>query len=55
LPVGDPQLEELRQDMKSLLAEERIAQIVAKAPPLSGEQRERICALLRAGGGNNAA
>jgi hypothetical protein len=28
---------------------ERVAQIVADAPPLTDEQRGRICALLRAG------
>lgn len=35
--------------------EERVAQIVAQAPPLTGDQKVRIAALLRGGVGDRAA
>ena len=46
----DPELEQARRDLKALGLQEYIEKVVAEAPPLSSEQRERISALLRTGG-----
>lgn len=37
----------LRRDYRALALEEHIAEVVAAAPPLTPEQRERLAALLR--------
>ena len=50
-PADDPELIEARRNMRALKLEEHVARVVAEAPPLTDEQRERIAALLRAGGG----
>lgn len=47
----DPELVEARRDLAVLSLEEHIRRVVAEAPPLTDEQRDRIAALLRAGGG----
>ena len=46
----DPELVKARQDLKALCLEEHIRRVVAEAPPLTDEQRDRIASLLRAGG-----
>jgi hypothetical protein len=46
----DPELVEARRNLAALRLAEHVAKVVAAAPPLSQEQRERIVALLRAGG-----
>lgn len=45
------QITETRRNMRALQLEEHVAKVLAGAPPLSEEQRERIAALLRVGGG----
>ena len=47
----DPQLVEARLNLRALRLEEHIRKVLADAPPLSDEQRNRIAALLRTGGG----
>lgn len=47
----DPDLVEAKRNLKALKLEEHIRRVVAEAPPLTDEQRDRIAALLRAGGG----
>lgn len=46
----DPELVNARQDLRALRLEDHVRKVVSEAPPLSNEQRERIAALLRAGG-----
>ncbi|UUE27510.1 hypothetical protein LRQ08_11930 [Rhodococcus qingshengii] len=41
---------DLRRDLAASRIEDHIAAQLAKAPPLTAEQRERITGLLRAGG-----
>lgn len=47
----DPELVDARRNLAALSLEDYVRQIVAQAPPLTDEQRERIAALLRVGGG----
>ncbi|MEZ5150698.1 hypothetical protein [Rhodococcus zopfii] len=47
---NDPELLETRRDLRALKLEEYVTRVVAEAPPLTDEQRERIASLLRAGG-----
>ncbi|BDB59573.1 hypothetical protein [Rhodococcus sp. RDE2] len=47
----DPELLEAKRNMRALKLAEHVARVVAQAPPLTAEQRERIVVLLRAGGG----
>lgn len=46
----DPELIEARRNMRALKLEEHVLRVVAEAPPLTNEQRERIASLLRVGG-----
>lgn len=46
----DPELLEARRDLRAERLADYVARIVAEAPPLTNEQRERIAGLLRAGG-----
>jgi hypothetical protein len=50
-PPDDPQLVEARLNLRALRLEEHVRKVLADAPPLSDEQRNRIAALLRTGGG----
>lgn len=50
-PADDPQIVEARRNLKALRLEEHVKKVLADAPPLSDEQRNRIAALLRIGGG----
>jgi hypothetical protein len=50
-PPDDPELIAARRSLRALRLEEHVQEVLAGAPPLSDEQRERIAALLRAGGG----
>lgn len=45
----DPDLTEARRNLRALRLEEHVREILAKAPPLTDEQRDRIAGLLRAG------
>jgi hypothetical protein len=54
LPHDDPKLVEVRRDLKAQRLEEHVAKVVAAAPPLSAEQRDRIAAILRGSGGDPA-
>jgi hypothetical protein len=47
----DPALIEARRNLRAERLANHVRRVVAEAPPLSTEQRERIAALLRAGGG----
>ena len=47
--ADDPELLDARRNLRALKLEEHVARVVAEAPPLTDEQRERITALLRAG------
>ena len=50
-PDDDPAVVTARQDLKALRLEEYVRKVVSEAPPLTDEQRDRIAAILRAGGG----
>ncbi|MDF3305612.1 hypothetical protein P3H15_11330 [Rhodococcus sp. T2V] len=45
----DPELVAAKQDLKALRLEDYVARVVAEAPPLTVEQRDRIAAILQAG------
>jgi hypothetical protein len=45
--ADDPDLIDARRRLKALRLEEHVARVVAEAPPLTAEQRDRIAALLR--------
>jgi hypothetical protein len=46
----DPDLVDARQNLAALKIEDHVRRVISEAPPLTDEQRERIAALLRAGG-----
>jgi hypothetical protein len=46
----DADVTELRRQLKAERLEEHVRRIVDAAPPLTGEQRARLAAILRAGG-----
>lgn len=48
--ADDPELVGARQRLKAARLEDHVAKVLASAPPLSDEQRERIGQLLRGGG-----
>lgn len=45
----DPQLVDARRDLRAARLEAYVAEVVAAAPPLTADQRDRIAALLRGG------
>jgi hypothetical protein len=45
----DPELITARRDLAALNLEQYVLRVVAEAPPLSDEQRDRIAAILRGG------
>jgi hypothetical protein len=45
-PADDPTVIDARRDLRAARAEQYIAELVAAAPPLTGEQRSRLAALL---------
>jgi len=49
--TDDPDLVRARQNLKAAKVEEYIARVVAEAPALTHEQRDRIAALLSPAGG----
>lgn len=51
-PPDDPELIEARRNLRALRLEDHVRKVLAGAPPLTDEQRERIAELLRAGGGH---
>lgn len=51
---SDPDLLEARANLKAARLEDYVARVIASAPPLTNEQRERIAALLRPTGGDDA-
>lgn len=42
----DPDLVTARRDLKAARLEDYVARVIASAPPLTGEQRDRIAVLL---------
>jgi hypothetical protein len=58
-PDDDPELVEARLNLRALSLEAAVRKAVAEAPELTGEQRDRIAAILRGGArdgdGNGAA
>lgn len=50
----DPELVDARRNLRAERLAEHVRKVVAEAPPLSDEQRDRIAAILR-GGGTDAA
>jgi hypothetical protein len=46
----DPELVDARRALAALRLEEHVARVVASAPPLTPEQRDRIAAILRGSG-----
>lgn len=46
----DPELVSARRNLRAARLEDHVQRVLAEAPPLTDEQRERIAALLRAGG-----
>lgn len=49
---GDPEAEALaRRDLAAAKIESYVAKVVAEAPPLSPEQRDRLAMLFRPSGG----
>ena len=54
--TGDPiSAADKRRDYAAAKLEDYIRRVVETAPPLTQDQRSRIAALLRSGGGSNAA
>jgi hypothetical protein len=51
-PPNDPELVEARRNLRALRLEDHVRKVLAGAPPLTDDQRERIAELLRAGGGH---
>ncbi len=49
--ADDPDLLAARRALRAARAEEYIRQLVAGAPPLTPEQRDRLAVLLRSSGG----
>ena len=47
--TDDPELVAARQRLKAARVEDYVKRIVAEAPPLTPEQRDRIASLLRGG------
>lgn len=47
--------DDLRRDFAAAKLEDYISRVVAEAPPLTPEQRDRLALLLRSGGGLNGA
>lgn len=48
-PAGGPELDQAHRDLEAAVFVDRVAKLVAAAPPLTDEQRARISALLRTG------
>jgi hypothetical protein len=48
-PPSDPDLLAARRDLAADVIAQHAAKVVAKAPPLTDEQRDRIAAILRGG------
>lgn len=49
-PPDDPELVEARRDLAAEVIAQHVAKVLAKAPPLTDQQRDRIAALLRGSG-----
>jgi hypothetical protein len=45
----DPELVAARRNLAALAIEDYVLKVVAEAPPLTAEQRDRIAAILRGG------
>jgi hypothetical protein len=48
---SDPQMVEKRLELRALKLEDHVTRVLAQAPPMTSEQRDRIAALLRVGAG----
>ncbi len=51
----DPELVEARRNMRAERLADHIAKVIAAAPPLSNEQREKLALLLRGPSGSGGA
>lgn len=51
----DPELLDARRNLRAAKLAEHIARVVAEAPPLTPEQRDRLAILLRGGASDGAA
>lgn len=49
-PADDPDLVDARRNLRAERLAAHIEKVVAEAPPLTAEQRDRLAALLRGGG-----
>lgn len=45
----DPEIIEARRNLRAEMLADHVANVVAQAPPLTAEQRDRIAAILRGG------
>ena len=45
----DPDLQDARRDLRASMLAAHVAKVVAQAPPLTAEQRDRLAILLRGG------
>lgn len=50
-PSDDDELLEARRNLRFECLSDHVARVIAEAPPLTDEQRERIATLLRVGAG----
>ncbi len=48
-PADDVELTSARAELRTVVAEDYIRKLVASAPPLTSEQRDRLAVLLRTG------
>lgn len=48
-PADDPELTEARRDLRAEVLAGHVEKVLAQAPPLTDEQRDRIAAILRSG------
>ncbi len=46
---NDPEFLDARRDLRAEMLHSHVARVLAEAPPLTDEQRDRIAALLRGG------
>jgi len=51
----DPELLDARRQLAASVLEKHVAKVVALAPPLTPDQRDRIATLLSGGAGDDAA
>lgn len=45
----DPELQDAKRNLRALRLEDHVQKVIAEAPPLTPEQRDRIAVILRGG------